>query len=69
VALRDQRSVEGQDLVDEPTLLVAVVDHDRRDADVNPEHLEMQVRDALQTLDPVAAKGGLAPDDVVSAVE
>ena len=29
----------------------------------------MQVRDALQTLDPVAAKGGLAPDDVVSAVE
>jgi hypothetical protein len=67
VALLDQRAFEGENLADHSAGLVAVVDDQGADADVQGEHLEVEVRDEADALGPVLAQGLLAAEHAVAA--
>jgi hypothetical protein len=67
MALHHQRSVELEHLADEAAILVAVVDHDRLDPDVDADEIEPQIRYSGQALAPVPAQRGVAADDAVRA--
>jgi len=42
VALDDQRAVEHEDLIDEPPVLVSVVDRERADAHIDADQFEVE---------------------------
>jgi hypothetical protein len=67
VALADEGAVEGEDLADHPAGLVAVVNDQGADADVDGQHLEAQVGDEADALRPISPQGFLAPDHPVAA--
>jgi hypothetical protein len=53
VTLDHEWAVEPQDFVDERAALVAAIDHDRVDTDVDADELEMEVRVPIEALFPV----------------
>jgi 8-oxo-dGTP diphosphatase len=67
VSFPDQGPVEGQDLAYYAAGLVAVVDDQRAHADIQGQHLEVQVGDEADAFGPVLAQGFLAPDNAVPA--
>src|ERR1700733_2484793 len=67
MAFLDQGALESEDLADHPAGLVAVVDHQSADADVEGEDLEAEVRDEADALGPVLAQGLLAAEHAVAA--
>src|SRR3981081_3595078 len=67
VAFPDQGALEGEDLAHHPTGLVAVVDDQGVDPDVEGEYLEVEVRDEADALGPVLAQGFLAAEHAVAA--
>ena len=67
VAFPDQGTLENEDLADHPARLVAVVDDQGVDADVEGEDLEVEVRDEADALGLVLAQGLLATDHAVAA--
>ena len=67
VAFLDQGTLECENLADQSAGLVAVVDDQSADADVEGEDLEVKVREAADPLGPVLAQGLLATDHAVTA--
>jgi hypothetical protein len=67
VPFPDQGAVEREHLADHAARLVAVIDDQGADADVEGQHFEVQVRDEADALGPVLPQGFLASDHPVAA--
>src|SRR5437763_13426503 len=65
----DEATVEAQDLVDQLTGLVSIVDHDGVDAGVDLEDLEVQVGDTAQAFSEVSTQRVLAANRAVTGIE
>lgn len=62
VAFADKVTIENQHFVDKPSLLVSVVDDDRRDAHIDGFHVEMPVGQTIKANGPVPAQLVLTAD-------
>jgi hypothetical protein len=67
VPFPDQGAVEREHLADHAARLVAVIDDQGADADVEGQHFEVQVGDEADALGPVFPQGFLSSDHPVAA--